>query len=178
MFHAPHDYQVVLRLHLADAAMDRALRARLGAAPALWTVAPEPFALARLAPGAPVPLRRFTADLVEGHFEQGGRTRYPGATVVVDAVLVFRHLDGGPAPAALARYVQVGRGTRRFLVKLVDSRPDFDHIVALTTPVTAPAATLTLPRRGLAPPAAADLARALPGATVRGTVYFGTDDLR
>lgn len=59
MFHAPHDYQVVLQLHVADARLDAALKRRLDGKTALWTVAPEKFDLDRLSPGATVPLRQF-----------------------------------------------------------------------------------------------------------------------
>jgi hypothetical protein len=72
MFHAPHDYQVILQVHVADAATDAALRQRLDGETTLWTVAPEKFELSRLAPSAAVPLRQFKADLVQGHFEQRG----------------------------------------------------------------------------------------------------------
>jgi hypothetical protein len=173
MFHAPHDYQVVLRVHLADPAQDKSLRARLDGKTALWTVAPEKFELDRLAPQAATPLKRFKADMVEGHFEQGGKTRIAGATVVVDEVLVFRQLSPVLKASDSARYLRVGR----YLVKEIDSRPDFDHIVALKAAPGA-GAPVNVGKQALTETQAAALEKALPGAKVLGTVYFYTDDLK
>ncbi len=178
MFHAPHDYQVLLKLRLADQAQDRALRARLDGKAALWTLAPEKFELDRLAPGAAHPLRRFKADLVQGHFEQGGKTQYAGAGVIVEQVLLFRQLAAQPAQTSTARYIQLGGGAQRYLVKQIDSRPDFDHIVAIATPRTAPHQSFNVNKHALDEPAAAALQRAVPGSRVIGTVYFSTEDLK
>jgi len=180
MFHAPHDYQVILQVHLADGATDAALRARLDGKTALWTIAPEPFDLNRLAPQAAQPLTRFKADLVEGHFEQGGKTQFGGATVVVDKVLLFRQLSPNAAVRETARYVQIGSGKHRYLIKQIDSRPDYDHIVAYDAAFGAGAAPFSIPKTGVAQPTAATLAAALhvPVSAIRGTVYFYTDDLK
>ena len=178
MFHAPHDYQVVLQVRIKDPGLDAALRQRLDGKTALWSIDPEKFELDRLAPNASAPVREFKADLVDGHFERGGKTQYAGATVVVDKVLMFRKLSAAAAKRDSARYVQLGSGKQRFLVKEIDSRPDSDHIVAITAPDGTPNNPVVLPKRGLDETAAAALARALPGAAVRGTVYFDTADLK
>lgn len=178
MFHAPHDYQVVLRIRLADKAQDQALRARLDGKTALWTLAPEKFNIDRLAPGAADPLTGFKGDLVLGHFEQGGTTQYAAAGVIVEQVLLYRQLSGEAAQARTARYIQLGSGTQRYLVKQVDSRPDFDHIVAVKVPRKAPAQPLSVARQALEATPAQVLQRALPGAKVIGTIYFSTDDLK
>ena len=180
MFHAPHDYQVVLQIHLADPALDLALKQRLDGRTTLWTVAPEKFDLDRLQPGAPAPLQRFQADLVLGHFEQGGTTVYRRATVVIDRVWLFRKLSPEVRTRAVARYVQVGNGTQRYLIKEIDSRPDFDHIVSYRAAARASALPVTLAKPGMSAPDAKALAaalHALPSA-IRGTVYYYTDDLR
>lgn len=178
MFHAPHDYQVVLQVHIADPTLDAALRQRLDGKTALWTIDPEKFELNRLAPHAAAPVREFKADLVDGHFERGGKTQYAGATVVVDKVLVYRQLSADSATRDSARYVQLGSGKQRYLVKEIDSRPDFDHIVAIESPDGASGAPVLFPKQGLDETAAVAIARALPGAKVMGTVYFDTADLK
>ncbi|RJG15412.1 hypothetical protein [Massilia cavernae] len=178
MFHAPHDYQVILQVHLADRKLDAELRQRLNGKTALWTVDPEKFALDRLAPNAGEPLRQFKADLVLGHFERGGKAQYSSATVVVDKVLMYRQLAKDAKTSDGARYVQLGSGKQRFLVKEIDSRPDFDHIVAIASPHDAATGAITVAKQGLDETAAAALARALPGAEVIGTVYFDTADLK
>jgi hypothetical protein len=168
MFHAPHDYQVILKVRLADRALDAALRARFEARPSLWTLAPEKFDLDRLQPGSSAPLTGFT----------GGSVRHIAAAIVVEQVLVFRQLSAQAVDRRRARYLQLGSGSRRFLVKEIDSRPDFDHIVAIRAPAGAPGAPLAVAKDGMRQPPAALLARALPGSTVRATVYFDTGDLK
>jgi len=180
MFHAPHDYQVILQVHVADPATDAALRSRLDGKTALWTIAPEKFELSRLAPASAAPLRQFKADLVQGHFEQGGKTQFADATVVVDRVLMFRQLSPTQKTSNDASYVQIGSGSQRYLVKQIDSRPDFDHIVSYAAAAGAPTAAVTLNKQALLQPQAAALAAALhvPASAIRGTVYFYTDDLK
>lgn len=178
MFHAPHDVQLVLRVHLEDPALDARVRARLDGRTALWTLAPEQFELDRLAPSAARPLRHFRTDVVLGHFEQDGARQYQGAVVVVDEVLVYRRLATAPAVARKARYFQIGQGRQRFLVKRIDSRPDVDHIVAIRAPKGAPAVMVSVPKRGLMETDGALLRAVLPGAAILGTIYFDTHDLR
>ncbi len=178
MFHAPHDYQVILKLRLSDPALDAAVRARLDGKTALWTIAPEKFELFQFAPGSKPPFPRFRADLVLGHFEQDGKTQYANATVIVEQVVYFRKLSDQPSVANSASYIQVGSGKQRFLVKEIDSRPDFDHIVAVTTPAGTPRHPLVLPKAALLEPGTAALKKAFPAMQVRGTVYFYTDDLK
>lgn len=177
MLRAPHDRQVILQIRLADAALDAALRRRLDGKTALWTIAPEHFDLDRLAPDSADPLRAFQADLVQGHFERGGATRHTAATVLVEQVLAFRPLLPVYATRATARYMQVGGGAARFLVKLIDSRPDVDHIVAFSTRPDAPTGQVEVPKRGLAQTRPAALARRLGGARILGTIYFDRADL-
>lgn len=180
MFHAPHDYQVILQVHVADPAVDAALRQRLDGKTALWTVAPEPFELNRLAPRAAAPLTQFKADLVLGHFEQGGKTQYAAASVVVDKVVMFRQLSPARRVNSGAIYWQVGAGRQRFLIKRIDSRPDFEHILAYTAASGAPGLSIAVPKHALQETSAGELAAALhiaPSA-IGGTVYFSTEDLR
>ncbi len=180
MFHAPHDYQVILQVHVADPATDAALRKRLDGKTALWTIAPEKFELSRLAPASAAPLRQFKADLVLGHFEQGGKTQFAASTVVVDKVLMYRQLSPAQKTSADASYVQIGSGQQRYLVKRIDSRPDFDHIVSYAAAGGASTTTITLNKQALQQPDAQTLADALhvPAKAIRGTVYFYTDDLK
>jgi hypothetical protein len=167
MFHAPHDAQVVLRVRFTDPALESRMRSRLDGGTGLWTLDPERFALRRLAPGAAQPLRQFSASVVEGHFEQGGAVRYQGAQLAVEQVILFRPLDPAPSVATVARYLPVGP----FLVKLVDSRPDFDHIVRLREPARA---TVSVAKDGME----ANLHALEAAAPLVGTIYYCADDLR
>ncbi|MDN2712871.1 hypothetical protein O0880_25985 [Janthinobacterium sp. SUN118] len=181
MFHAPHDYQVVLQVHLADPALDARLRAQLDGRTALWTLEPERFELARLLPDAPQPLRQFRATVVRGHFEKDGQAEpgYADAAIVVERVLLMRQLSPAPAVSASARYLQVGDGTQRFLVKHIDSRPDFEHIVAWTSAAQAPHGDIVASKSGVQEtPASVLRTRLGKTATLRGTLYFSTEDVR
>lgn len=180
MFHAPHDYQVILQVHVADAATDAALRKRLDGKTALWTIAPEKFELSRLAPQAPLPLRQFKADLVLGHFEQGGKTQYAASTIVVDKVLMFRKLSPEQRASSTSTYMQIGSGKQRYLVKQIDSRPDYDHILSYRAASDASTDSITVIKQALREPSPAELATALHTRcdAIKGTIYFYTDDLK
>ncbi|WP_233516300.1 hypothetical protein [Janthinobacterium sp. BJB426] len=181
MFHAPHDYQVVLQMRLADPALDARLRQQLDGKTALWTLEPERFELARLLPAAPLPLRQFRATVVRGHFEKDGKAEpgYGAAAIIVERVLLMRRLSPAPASNASARYLQVGDGTQRFLVKRIDSRPDFEHIVAWSSPAQAPHGDIVVAKSGIRQtPIAALRAQLGKTARLRGTLYFSTEDVR
>ena len=197
MFHAPHDAQVLLRFHLADASVDASLRARLALRPQLWTLDPESFDLRRLQPGNDQPLKQFTARFVQGHFERGGEERFAGQTVVIDEVLLFKPLDFKPAsegtvPHSAGRYLLLGSGREYFAVKEIDRRPDFDTIVAMKPlpsskrPVgehTTIIQPFTLPTDDLKAPTRPALQAALQGKVGRAlqvgkTLYFETEDLK
>jgi hypothetical protein len=180
MFHAPHDYQVILQIHIADPATDAALRKRLDGKTALWSVNPEKFELSSLAPDAAKPRKDFRADLVQGHFERGGSTQYKGARVVIDKVLVFRQLSDKPQGSSLARYMQIGSGVQRFLVKEINTRPDFDHIVAYKAQPGAPTTPIQVRKWGLQQTGNDALAMALKANmhAIAGTIYFETGDLQ
>lgn len=167
MFHAPHDVQVILRVRFTDPELERAMRARLDGRTALWTLDPERFALRRLDPDTSDPLDSFAADVVEGHFEQGGTVRHRRAGLAVEQVVLYRQLDPAPSVKARARYLAVGP----FMVKLVDSRPDFDHIVLLKEPAHE---AIDLAKSGMEANVQG-LASNLP---VVGTIYYCADDLR
>ncbi len=178
MFHAPHDYQVVLKVHVADAALDKKLRKRMDGNTDLWTISPENFELDRFAPQSAKPLTRFKGDIVLGHFEQGGKAQWINAVIVVDKVLLFHQLAPDYKQNAAAQYLQFGNGSSRYLVKEVDSRPDYDHIVAVKAAASTPTTPVLVAKKGMGQPSAASLEKALPGAKVRGTVYYFTDDLK
>jgi hypothetical protein len=162
MLHPPHDTQMIARVRFEDKALDAALRAQLDGKTALWTINPEKFELNRLASGAAKPLQSFKADVVAGHFERDGVTRHAGVQLIVEEVLIYRKLSPQLRTSASSTYRPVGT----FLVKEIDSRPDFDHIVLLRKGATGP---VTVKKDGLSEPT-------LPDAV--GSIYFDTADLK
>lgn len=179
----PHDRQVYVEVAFADPALDKMMRAKLAAKPALWTVKPESFQLVCLTLGNPLQLKQFNADIFEGHFERDGIERQTGVTVKVVRVIENHRIDSKKGPGTRARYLPIGRGDSMFLVKQVEARPDFDHIVALRPgAVVDPAGftlKFTLNTANPHPPSVAALQTAGKGRfKVAGTVHFETADLK
>ncbi|MDR7270734.1 hypothetical protein J2X20_003392 [Pelomonas saccharophila] len=174
MFHTPHDSQVLLSFHLADAAADKALRETLARKPRLWTFDPETFDLLRFTPGHARPLLEFKARFFEGHFERGGKPQAAEQRVIVDKVLLFRRLSSAERDAATGRYRLIGKGNEWFAFKTIDRRPDFDHIVRLQAPEVKGEVDVAL--RGVNRPNAA-VRRAFKAGRLT-EIYFETDDLR
>jgi hypothetical protein len=184
MFHAPHDTQMIIRFHLQNADTDRQLRQALSETPGLWTLDPEAFDLLRFAPGHRSPLRKFEARFVQGHFERGGQERFAKAQLIVDEVIVFRRLSAEKKEKTKGIYYILGKGHKRFIVKEIDRRPDFDLIasVDLKRGASLPA-SITLPVQDLRQLTEMEWHVALSkclGRKVRGSkiLYFELEDLR
>lgn len=184
MFHAPHDLQVVIQFHLADARVHDELAQALINKSQFWSLDPEDFDLQRLSPAHARPLTKFSADFFEGHFERGGQQRYLGQTVIVDKVMMFRRLKLENKSKTQGHYHVIGQGKERFLVKEIDRRPDFDVIFKLNefTKPNLPK-IIKLPTTSLAFPEASSLKKPLLSAknTHRSpgvVLYFETEDLR
>lgn len=125
----PHDWQVLLRLRVRDAALAQAIRTELRAGRQL-TLEPERFDLLRLDPSAQAPLKRFKGRLYRGHFERGGAL-WQDAEFEVERTLVFRRLSADtPKPAQMQYFAFRDRGIV-YLVHRIHGRPDFDHIVSV-----------------------------------------------
>lgn len=134
MFHAPHDYQVILEVTLlkegadptATYTQDRAVTGER-----LYTVVPEPFVLTEIfaPPGTPA-RTSFRARLVRGHFERGGQTFMSGVTIKVTRVIMAKKLESNAPALANLKYVVFGDSSQLFAAHLIQRMPDFDHVVA------------------------------------------------
>ena len=177
MFHAPHDRQVVFTLRIAEPAVERRLRWDIGTRPRVWTLVPEKFELNRLAPDAANPLHSFKADVVEGHFERGGTTRFKNVTVMVVEMLRYQPLDAAATPATHVHYRAVGRGDTWFLVKDIEGHPSSDHVVAVRG--THKPQDIDLAGDPVKMPSPAAIRAKLPRSDrLVKTIYFETDDLK
>ena len=163
------------------------MRRELAARPQVWTVVPERFELDRLAPDAGLPLRSFHADVVQGHFERGGKTIHANDEFIVDRVVLDHRLapTGGPGATLTYRIVDAGPAAREhFLVHWIATRPDADHVVRVLTP--APCALpqqIDLARAQALAATPEALQRALgragaASARVDRTIYLETGDLQ
>ncbi|MFZ6735884.1 hypothetical protein ACO0LG_28450 [Undibacterium sp. Ji42W] len=182
MFHAPHDYQVVLQIRCLDQQLDKAIKARLEQKLVLWTMDPEQFEIARLAADSKLPLKQFKANIVLGHFEQGGKTEYKNVRVVVEKTLIFRQLSPQMRESRQVVYHQIGNGSQRFMLKEIDSRPDFDHVLAISVPAAATMADVMVKKTGLQAATDAEFLQVLQAkvdkrAGVKGTIYLDKADL-
>jgi hypothetical protein len=177
MFHKPHDAQVVFALRITDPRLERKLRWDVGAKPKVWTLVPEKFELDRLAPDSVNPLRSFKADVVEGHFERGGKTRLKDVTVQVVQMLRYQPLDANAPPAKTAHYRAVGHGDTWFLVKDIEGRPSSDHVIALRG--AHKPEDVDVPVNGVKmPPMSAFKGKLPKHDRVLTTVYYEVDDLK
>ncbi|MFZ6844012.1 hypothetical protein [Undibacterium sp. RuTC16W] len=182
MFHTPHDYQVVLQIRIANQQLDAQIKKDLTQKIRLWTIEPEQFDITTLAPGANPALRQFKANIVSGHFEQGGKVRYKSITAIVERALIFRQLSPELHQSDTATYRQIGHGSHRFLLKEIDSRPDYDHVLAISTNARSSRQNILIKKSGISEPDPQTLQsalRSINGADARleGNVYFDHADL-
>ncbi|MBR9729103.1 hypothetical protein ACFOD0_15515 [Shewanella intestini] len=155
MFHPPHNAQVVFELTFNDTHIQQRIQqqfATLSATP-IWTIVPQPFDLARLAPNAEKPLTQLTVDIFEGHFERGGKRIYQHAVIEVKHMLLFNPLSIETKQPAktFATYIAIGQQNNdetQFLIKLLSTRPDADQLIKLSHIRSALPSTFTLPLHG------------------------------
>lgn len=183
MFHPPHDYQVVLKIRLTDRLLDEELRRQLEKKPTLWTIEPEQFNLSRLSPDTKSRLLDFKANIVDGHFEKSGYPKYKDTQISIQETLIFRQLPLHTHSSNAIRYWQIGSGKQRFLLKEINARPDFDHVVSINVPSDSGTEKVELPRNGVHKPNHRQLEKMLKTiagdqATINTTVYFNNTNLR
>lgn len=128
MFHAPHDYQVIVEARFGAAhgnpqAAYVADRARTGTA--VYTLVPEPFVL----PDVIQHQKSFSATLFRGHFERGGTPILDHVKVDITRVLLFRKFDPTATRPADLQYFLFGKGDETFLAHLIVAPPDYDQVV-------------------------------------------------
>lgn len=132
MFHAPHDYQVLLKLKFEPSTLTE--RHYIGAKQSgktLFTIEPERFDLTTVIDGKRT---SFKAKLYDGHFERGGKN-LGSATFIVEKVIFSSKLDPAADPNLTPGYFVFGQGGEYFAAHLIQGKPSFDAIVSVTQPV-------------------------------------------
>lgn len=125
LFHAPHDYQVLLEIDLPTSAK-ASYRAQLRRNPnGLFTIAPEKFVLEELVGSR----REFSADLYVGHFERDGRIFQSAVRVEVKNVLHFRKLNPNDPRPEHPRFHWLKASGEEFIVHWITGRPSFEQIL-------------------------------------------------
>lgn len=133
MFHSPHDYQLIMKVELADLANSKAMIAYEALKieePAFFTISPEVMDLTEVMTGLKT---QFTAKLYHGHFERGGKNL--GSVVVhVQKIVLSSKLN--PKTEEQNQYFVFGEGNEYFGAHLIQGKPSYDTIVKLKKPYT------------------------------------------
>ena len=131
MFHAPHDYQLLLEVALrADAGDPFAMyvQDRRATGEKVYTWVPGPFSLSEFVANPQRPLT-MTGTIFRGHFERGGVPITPDTIQAnVQRVLFSRRLDPRMPPAE-PRYLLFGSPDDAYLAHLISCPPDFDQVL-------------------------------------------------
>lgn len=123
MFHAPHDYQAVMEVHLSHPDLVDGTSFGDG----LHTFVPEEFSLGDVLSGQKT---HFEGTLYEGNFEDGGRPLLEGVQVDVREVTESRHLEADARGPAELSYKLYGRPGDTYLVHPIYGHgADFDQIL-------------------------------------------------
>ena len=140
MFHAPHDFQMLLETALSAPGSDpfkTYLDDRKASMEKIYTWVPRPFQLSVLAADPPAPLT-MVGTIFRGHFERGGvAITADDVEAKVTRVLYARRLDPETPPPADLRYLIFGSPAEAFVAHRITRAPDFDQILA-TKFTTAP----------------------------------------
>jgi hypothetical protein len=129
MFHAPHDYQVILKLRLQEGKTLSAYKAARKSFSGIFTLVPETLDLTQVISGAK---SEFIAEIFKGHFEQGGES-LGSLNVIVEKVIFSAKLDP-QASEGPANYLVFGSHGEYFAAHLIGGKPNYDMILSVTQP--------------------------------------------
>lgn len=126
LFHAPHNYQVILELELDKAAKEKFIKdQQLHPEFTTYTFEPESFILADKINSK----GSFRANLYRGHFERGGVKIADSISIKITAVIFFKQFDPAEPRRANAAYFLFGNGKEQFAVHQISNKPDFEQII-------------------------------------------------
>lgn len=133
MFHAPHDYQLILKLSLLDSTggsvIDKFEVAKKTSKD-IFTLVPEVMDLVKVMDGSK---KSFAAEIYQGHFERGG-VSLGSVTVNIEKILLSTKLDAKSKPDN--DYFMFGESGEYFAAHLIKGKPNFDAIVGVSQPYT------------------------------------------
>lgn len=132
MFHAPHDYQAIFEIGLADIPRSMTLQhyqQEKAAGQTLFTIVPQPMDLVPVMAGK---VTNFDVSLYSGHFEQGGK-RLGWVKLEVKQVVLAQKLNPN-STAANDTYFVFGKGWDYYAAHLIAGKPNFDAILWMGKP--------------------------------------------
>ncbi|MEZ4742934.1 MAG: hypothetical protein R3B45_10885 [Bdellovibrionota bacterium] len=133
MFHAPHNYQLVMKINLQQYPRSNALvhyQKAKEEGKVLFTIVPEVLDLTQLANGEKI---SFSAAIYLGHFEKGG-LMLGMVNVNVAKVIYFSVLDVNHGDARSSNYILFGESGEYFSLHKVENYPSFDAVYSIDQP--------------------------------------------
>lgn len=125
MFHAPHDYQLLLEVELDEQSKNIYRNSLAQFSERVYTIVPPRAVLEDLARvGA-----QFSVDLYRGHFERGGDKISSGTIVTVTKLIFVAKLKEDTAIATSSQYLLFGSPGEYFLAHKIGGAPNFDQIL-------------------------------------------------
>lgn len=131
MFHAPHDYQVLLEVEMRQDKLGEVMKAFAQAksdGKTLFTLEPQLMDLTQIISGEKT---SFLANLYQGHFEKDGVKLGP-VNIFVKKQILSAKLD--PNAAANPQYILFGKEGEYFAAHVIKGKPSFDSIVSISAP--------------------------------------------
>lgn len=142
MFHAPHDYQVIMEVSIGafpHSIAHKKYNELKGTTDKIFTLEPLKMDLTKVLDGS---ITSFQADLYHGHFEKGGDNLGP-VNVKVVHLIVGNKLNPQPAALSMEKYVVFGSSGEYFAAHAIEGKPSFDAIVTVKQPYTISAKVCT-----------------------------------
>ena len=127
MFHAPHDYQVIVEAELSATGKAAYLKSLSSSPEKVYTLVPEAFVLPEMIKNP----RTFQAQIFKGHFERGGEVIADAVTVQITKVIYFKKFDLKEVKPKNGNYILFGNKDQQFLAHAITVKPDFDQIIEI-----------------------------------------------
>jgi hypothetical protein len=130
LFHAPHNYQIILELELDDKTKQQFITDQQQHPEfTAYTIEPERFVL----PDKINNKGSFKARLYRGHFERGGTKIADSAFIKIAAVIYFTKFNSAEARSATTDFILFGNSKEQFAVHRITNKPDFEQIIRAKT---------------------------------------------
>jgi len=134
MFHAPHDYQLIMKLSMVSASRADTIGYYQQAKQdglTLFTLLPEVLDLNELIDGSKT---SFNAHLFSGHFERNGEN-LGLVKVTVEKIVYSNKLEPIQELNPYHKYLMFGENGEYFAAHVIEEKPSFDAILKITKPV-------------------------------------------
>jgi len=130
LFHAPHNYQIILELELDKTAKEKFITDQLQHPEfTTYTIEPELFILPDKIKGK----GSFKANLYRGHFERGGTKIADSIEINITTVIYFKKFNETEARLTNSAYLLFGNSKEQFAVHQISNKPDFEQIIQVKT---------------------------------------------